>query len=173
MHPDERLNELLNLVLSFARREFDSRVEVGYADAPLEHLALALNMLGEELGATTAAKEALDALTDRLGESIRELEAVARLDPLTHQLNRRGMEACLVSEAARAHRDGDPLTAVLIDIDDFKDVNDRLGHAVGDVVLREVARRLVAALRSEDHLARVGGDEFLALLPRTRFCCPG
>jgi len=97
------------------------------------------------------------------------LERLASVDPLTELLNRRGLEAELAIEMRRKRRTGAPLAAVLLDCDDFKHINETLGHAVGDVVLKELASRLVQSLRPTDHIARLGGDEFLVLLPDTRF----
>jgi len=107
-------------------------------------------------------------LTVRLAEANRKLERLATRDPLTEVLNRRGLEASLSQELARARRSGGSLCACLIDCDNFKSINDSLGHAVGDVVLTEIARRLVASTRETDTVGRVGGDEFLVLLPETR-----
>jgi len=95
------------------------------------------------------------------------LERLASVDALTLLLNRRGLEAALAREIGRKRRSGEPLAAVLIDCDDFKRVNDSRGHAVGDQVLQQVARRLQESLRPSDHLGRIGGDEFLVLLPDT------
>ncbi|HVS19364.1 MAG TPA: GGDEF domain-containing protein, partial [Planctomycetota bacterium] len=95
------------------------------------------------------------------------LERLACVDALTSLLNRRGLQAALAREIGRRRRSGEPLTAVLIDCDDFKRVNDSRGHAVGDQVLRQVAHRLQETLRPSDHLGRIGGDEFLVLLPDT------
>jgi diguanylate cyclase (GGDEF)-like protein len=99
--------------------------------------------------------------------AIAELERLASVDTLTSLLNRRGLEAALTRETARRRRSGEPLAAVLIDCDDFKRVNDSRGHSVGDQVLRQVAQRLQKSLRPSDHLGRIGGDEFLVLLPDT------
>ncbi len=112
--------------------------------------------------------DALQARLLRLEEEARQLEALATLDPLTRVLNRRGVEAALEREVARARRRGSGLVALLVDCDGFKSVNDAYGHAGGDCVLREVAARLASALRSSDSIGRIGGDEFLALLPETR-----
>jgi diguanylate cyclase (GGDEF)-like protein len=95
-------------------------------------------------------------------------QKIANIDPLTELLNRRGLEAELSREIRRGCRTDAPLAAVLLDCDDFKRINETLGHAVGDVVLKEIASRLRDSLRPTDHLARIGGDEFLVLLPDTR-----
>jgi diguanylate cyclase (GGDEF)-like protein len=88
-------------------------------------------------------------------------------DPLTQLLNRRGLQTLLAAEVSRARRTGSPLSAILLDCDNFKGVNDTHGHATGDVVLREIAKRLCDGLRPEDVISRLGGDEFLVLLPET------
>lgn len=97
-----------------------------------------------------------------------ELEDKAHTDALTSLKNRRGLEVELTRELSRARRKGHRITAVLIDLDDFKRINDTLGHATGDVVLSSAAERMQTVLRPSDSLARLGGDEFLALLPETR-----
>lgn len=97
------------------------------------------------------------------------LERIASIDPLTELLNRRGLEAELSLEVRRKLRTGSPLAAALIDCDDFKQINEALGHSGGDVVLKELAERLKESLRPSDHIGRIGGDEFLVLLPDTRF----
>ncbi|HEY0593473.1 MAG TPA: diguanylate cyclase, partial [Thermoanaerobaculia bacterium] len=107
----------------------------------------------------------LSDVTRELQEANRRLERMALIDPLTDLLNRRGLQRALTELVERIQRDAIDVAVVLIDIDDFKSVNDTLGHAVGDVALREIARRLRAGVRSTDHVARLGGDEFLLLLP--------
>ncbi len=92
------------------------------------------------------------------------LEKTAMTDPLTGLFNRRAMDGVLRSEHARARRHGDTYAVVMADLDRFKRVNDTWGHDVGDEVLVELSRRLVEAVRSEDMVARWGGEEFLLLL---------
>ncbi len=104
----------------------------------------------------------------RLQELTAELEQQALTDPLTGLLNRRGMERVLQHELRRSRRGGQCPAAALIDCDDFKQINDVLGHSVGDVVLREIAGRMRSSLRPRDRLGRIGGDEFLLILPNTR-----
>jgi diguanylate cyclase (GGDEF)-like protein len=89
---------------------------------------------------------------------------LARTDPLTGLLNRRAFLEALEHELARARRSKRPFSLALLDLDGFKSINDRLGHAVGDAVLTTVATSLRQNLRDIDTLARLGGDEFAALL---------
>jgi diguanylate cyclase (GGDEF)-like protein len=89
----------------------------------------------------------------------------ARLDPLTGLLNRRGLDERLGQELSRAVRDRASLTLVAFDIDEFKEINDRHGHEIGDRVLVRLGRVLADEARGVDLVARLGGDEFLAVLP--------
>jgi diguanylate cyclase (GGDEF)-like protein len=91
----------------------------------------------------------------------------AMIDPLTGASNRRGFERALRIELDRSVRRGHPLALVIADLDDFKLVNDRHGHGVGDDVLVTLAERLREAVRSADTVARLGGEEFALLLPET------
>jgi diguanylate cyclase (GGDEF)-like protein len=93
-----------------------------------------------------------------------ELEAHADTDPLTGVMNRRGFERELARAAAYMQRYGGNAALVYLDLDGFKPVNDRFGHAAGDAVLVAVAATLVASVRASDLVARVGGDEFAVLL---------
>jgi len=103
----------------------------------------------------------------RLAERTRHLEAATRRDPLTGAANRRGLLETLSSALSLALVDGTPVSvryADIDDIDDIKTVNDEHGHATGDRVLRLVAGALRQACRDGDTIARVGGDEFCAVL---------
>jgi diguanylate cyclase (GGDEF)-like protein len=92
------------------------------------------------------------------------LEKLATRDPLTGLANRRRFMAQLDKAVARRHRSSDNAAVAYFDLDDFKQINDGLGHAAGDAILVEVGRRLSAAVRDSDLVARIGGDEFAALL---------
>lgn len=91
----------------------------------------------------------------------------AQTDPLTGALNRRGLVRQMSEALLRASRTGRPLTIALIDLDDFKAVNDEEGHEAGDAVLKELVRQWVSLSRVGDRVARLGGDEFVMLLPDT------
>ncbi len=97
----------------------------------------------------------------------RTLEHLMLTDPLTGVGNRRMLELRLDDEILRAERYRRALTVVYFDLDHFKQVNDKYGHDVGDTVLRQVADSLVANLRQSDHVARMGGEEFVTLLTET------
>ncbi len=114
-------------------------------------------------------QENLEEVQKQLDSANAKLDALANIDNLTELLNRKGLEASLQNEFSRAQRGGWQLVAMLVDCDDFDRVNQTLGHAVGDVVLKEISTRLRETLRPTDHIARLGGDEFLVLLPDTRF----
>jgi len=102
---------------------------------------------------------------DRLQGALERQTTLALTDSLTGLPNRRAFEELARRELARADRVGSPFALALIDIDDFKLINDQLGHAGGDLVLRRFAAAASRTLRSTDVAARVGGDEFAVILP--------
>jgi diguanylate cyclase (GGDEF)-like protein/predicted Zn finger-like uncharacterized protein len=93
------------------------------------------------------------------------LRNLAMIDPLTGLYNRRFAEQRLAAEVARSERKGHPLTILTLDLNDFKQINDAHGHPAGDLVLQEFAMRLNKVIRGADLAVRLGGDEFLVLLP--------
>ncbi len=112
--------------------------------------------------------------SEKLGEMqvlqvrAQEFHRLAIIDPLTGLYNRRVAEERIAAEASRSQRYGDALAVVALDLNDFKRINDTYGHPAGDQVLKEFAKRLSSAIRLSDFAARMGGDEFLVLLPE----CP-
>ena len=108
-------------------------------------------------------QELLDT-TAELREARDALETEATRDSLTGLWNRRSIFELLKRDMARAQREGKPLAAVMIDIDNFKRINDRIGHLAGDEALTEVTRRVASTLRTADILGRIGGEEFLIIL---------
>ncbi len=107
------------------------------------------------------------AAADRQRASVADGLRLAVIDPLTGLYNRRYALPHLARIAERARETGRPIAVMLLDLDRFKKVNDIWGHAAGDQVLSEVARRLAANLREVDLVARIGGEEFLVAMPET------
>ncbi|HEU4951087.1 MAG TPA: diguanylate cyclase [Holophagaceae bacterium] len=133
-------------------------------------LAVSLGLLAALTVLAQARERALglvDRRTRELREANRALLDLATTDPLTGLLNRRAMDLRLAEEEARAAREGTALALVSVDVDFFKHVNDKYGHAMGDAVLRDLGRLLREATRLTDHAARMGGEEFLLLCPNT------
>jgi diguanylate cyclase (GGDEF)-like protein len=97
----------------------------------------------------------------------KELRDQAITDPLTGTYNRRHMDACLAKLAERKSDRTGTASILLIDVDHFKRINDQLGHACGDHVLVEISNLIKNSIRTTDQLFRVGGEEFLLLLPET------
>jgi diguanylate cyclase len=100
-----------------------------------------------------------------LEADLRRLSDEACTDALTQVANRRGLEQHFAAASAHAARAGEALAVGLIDIDNFKKLNDRLGHAAGDLALKSLAAEVRQRLRGEDQVARFGGEEFVVLLP--------
>lgn len=117
----------------------------------------------------TSARRQVRVAEERIEQLTSELELISQLvceDPLTGALNRRGLEELLERESARAERERASLCAALIDIDDFKRINDHYGHPAGDRVLRHVVSVARDVIRGHDAVGRYGGEEFVLVLPR-------
>jgi diguanylate cyclase (GGDEF)-like protein len=166
---------------------FRYRIDDAAAEAPLvrEGLALPVRADGTPVGTLSAFARGGDALTDvqldelerlayRAGPALEnarrflEARALADLDALTNLHNRRYFHETLAREVGRARRYGRQLALILFDLDDFKQINDRIGHLSGDAVLAEVAQRMMSVVRSADVACRVGGDEFGIVLPESQ-----
>ena len=168
------------------RADLDARAgHVPGTDVEPEAIAcLPLVARSELLGALSLYREGLDGFTDEELELIQhfaevaalalanarsqaELETLARTDDLTGLPNRRHLNERLDRELTHARQHRRPLTLLLLDLDDFKQINDSHGHHAGDTALRQIADILLRTLRQQDLAARLGGDEFALLLPNT------
>lgn len=119
----------------------------------------------------SSARKQVASAEHRIEQLKRELELVSKLvreDQLTGALNRRGVDDAMIREAARAERGNTPLCLALIDIDDFKKINDSYGHQVGDIVLVHLVAIIRETIRTNDLIGRYGGEEFLLILPDSR-----
>ena len=121
----------------------------------------------EELRSHVNVGRRLVEADDKLKEYAAEMERLATTDSLTGILNRRRFLSLGEQERERARRYGRPTSLLLLDIDHFKVVNDTHGHAAGDAALRALAEACVAVLRTSDIFGRLGGEEFVAVLPET------
>ena len=145
------------------------------SDIPAMQSSREVQQLSQALGRMThhllAAREAMEEKvrlrTLELEAANRALDLQARTDALTGLLNRRGFETQMAFAVALARRSSRPLSLITVDVDHFKRVNDTHGHEAGDEVLRRLARTLESRLRGSDVVARLGGEEFVALLPDT------
>jgi len=130
-----------------------------FRDADREALTDLANIAQRELASETL-RTVHSELTSKLSVARRE----AIMDPLTHLWNRRGASVMIKSACERADKSGSRLGIALLDLDNFKRINDSYGHQIGDEVLRKAASRLVRCVRTHDVVCRLGGDEFLLIL---------
>ncbi|NIN64990.1 MAG: diguanylate cyclase, partial [Anaerolineae bacterium] len=118
----------------------------------------------DELGSLA---DAFNKMVVALRESRNRLVERANTDGLTDLYNHRHFQERLATEISRSQRFDRPLSVIMLDIDQFKVLNDTHGHPIGDVVLQEIAQILITELRDIDVVARYGGEEFALILPET------
>jgi diguanylate cyclase (GGDEF)-like protein len=163
-----RLLPLLDLAEG-ARRlaagEAAVRVDAGRSVDEVRALAASFNHMAQRLDESYQELERRHRELNRANEVLEQLSAT---DGLTGLFNHRHFQSQVAREARQADRTGAPLCLVLVDVDDFKLLNDRLGHAAGDRALQEIAKAMEGQIRRTDYLARYGGEEFVLLLPQTR-----
>ena len=168
---DTRIKDILRLITQLAGGNLSARGALSPAADDLDSMTEGLNMLAEELERSTVsvavyerkARE-LEKTVQELREAQRQLRELADLDALTRLPNRRVFDDRLDMTLRRCKREKGRVAVLYVDIDRFKPVNDRYGHAAGDRVLAEIGRRLQQCMRETDSASRLGGDEFALLL---------
>lgn len=149
----------------FLLRSYASAYLPATLPAPLA--ATPLQIVTYTLGYTLIVMSTLCLLLMHKGRSADAMRHLATVDPLTGACNRRTFMAMAEATLARARRDRSPVSLLMLDIDHFKEINDRHGHLVGDQVLQQFVAEVRACLRQEDMLTRYGGEEFCVLLPHS------
>ncbi|MBI3179124.1 MAG: diguanylate cyclase [Deltaproteobacteria bacterium] len=164
-------DSFIPIILVTVKGDVDSKV-TGLKLGADDYLAKPYNPL--ELRARVLSMLRIKSLQDRIIAKRKELEALSVTDDLTGLYNHRAMQQRLRDEFLRAQRYNDPLSLLMIDLDHFKEINDKSGHLFGDQVLIQLAKLLRKAVRETDFVARYGGEEFLVILPQTHFsgCLP-
>ncbi len=163
---DGRLDELVDLIVQLASGNLSMRLEPSPARDSLDAVITGINLLAEELDLMTQSLEQRVAeRTVALNQARVALERMALNDGLTGLANRTLLGDRIRQASARAERGARPPCVLVLDLDEFKTINDGLGHSAGDRILVEVARRLTSVVRETDTVARLGGDEFAILTP--------
>lgn len=161
------IEDLSQSVGRLAMGDFKARSHVERSDE-IGDLARAFNRMADELSSKTQSLLRLnEELEDRVQQRTRQLKELASKDPLTALYNRRHLGEVLTRRFSEAERYGTDLSCLMIDLDNFKHVNDRFGHEMGDHLLVLTAGVIQSELRGADVGARFGGDEFCVLLPHT------
>ncbi|MBP3037130.1 EAL domain-containing protein [Arthrobacter sp. zg-ZUI100] len=163
---DDRLSQVVEGIIRIASGDLDTNIPVSKARDQVDAVITGINLLAGELNEVYADfEERVDTRTRELQEAHEQMQHMAMTDPLTGVGNRPSLIQALEA-AVNARRDGEPGPAVLmLDLDGFKDINDSFGHGAGDLVLMEIAARLVSTAGANAVVARLGGDEFAVVLP--------
>ncbi len=140
---------------------------VGALDQHSAASALRQQELEQQLGTLTDRLRDMETQSTAIEKRMLEQQRLALLDTLTQLPNRKAYEQRVIEESERWKRYGRPLALAVCDLDHFKSINDQFGHLAGDKVLRIIAKTLRGRLRKSDFIARVGGEEFVILLPET------
>ena len=149
---------------SLGREAIDALTELARAQTLID-LLNAMARARAVLGPQAKDYEVLLVTLARRSAEIDQLQQMIGSDPLTGVANRRGFEQALAREVARQNRTQEAFAVIMLDLDDFKQRNDRHGHAAGDAALCALARACEGVVRTTDLVARLGGDEFAVLLP--------
>lgn len=142
----------------------DAAIALRCLDAGAQDFLLKDEVTGGRLSRAIRQAEQRHAIERELIKSRELLRALSEHDSLTGLKNRRGFETLLSVALAHAQRSNEPLAVMLLDLDDFKSINDTLGHDAGDAMLTVIAQRMASVMRQGDHLCRLGGDEFVVLM---------
>src|SRR6478609_10362673 len=162
---DTRLDQLVDLIVQLASGDLSARLEPSPARDSLDAVITGINLLAQELEMTMEERIAERTLV--LEQARIALEKMELYDALTGLANRTLLGDRIGQASARADLGARPPCVLVLDLDEFKTVNDGLGHSAGDLILVDVAHRLTSVVRSTDTVARLGGDEFAILMPDT------
>lgn len=160
--PETRHSAVLMVIPKGAKIKFATALDLGASDLMFEGFD------PEEMALRVKAQVRRKQQGDRLRETMRDGLQMAVIDPLTSLYNRRYAMSHLTRIAERAKTTRHPYAVMVLDIDRFKAVNDTFGHAAGDAVLQEISSRITNNLRGVDMVARIGGEEFLVVMPDTQ-----
>ena len=158
-----RRNHFIPVIILSAQSDLEARVK-GFSLGADDYLSKDAHE--SEILARVGVMRRFKDLQDRLRAANDKLERLSVTDGLTELYNHRHFQTRLREEFGRAARHGEPLSLLMLDLDHFKDVNDRWLHPFGDKVLRETARLIRGSLREHDISARYGGEEFAVILPK-------